>query len=145
MLRNVLTKSLWDKRRSMGWWIAGMVAMTAWLVAMYPVIRDSEAMQSFLDDFPPELMAMFGIDPDIYLTGAGYLQAQLFSFIAPIILIAFAVGFGAAATAGEEKSGTMDILLSLPVSRRSIILQKSTAMVLMAGAIAFAIAAVHDE
>lgn len=140
MLRNVFTKSLWDRRRSMTWWTIGMVAMTAWLVAVYPVIRDSDAMQSFLEEFPPELMAMFGMDPDIYLTGAGYLQAQLFSFIAPIILIAFAVGFGVSATAGEEKSGTMDVLLSLPISRRSIVRQKATAMILLAGVLVFAIA-----
>jgi ABC-2 type transport system permease protein len=141
MLRNVFTKTLWDRRRSTMWWTLGMVAMTAWLVAVYPVIRDSDAMQSFLDDFPPELMAMFGIDPDVYLTGAGYLQAQLFSFIAPIILIAFAVGFGVSATAGEEKSGTIEMLLSLPLSRRSIILQKATAMILLAGILSLAIAA----
>lgn len=140
MLRNVFTKAIWDRRRSMMWWTAGMVAMTAWLVAVYPVIRDSDAMQSFLDDFPPELMALFGIDPDIYLTGAGYLQAQLFSFIAPIILIAFAVGFGVSATASEEKSGTMDMLLSLPISRTSLILQKATAMVLLAALLSSAIA-----
>jgi ABC-2 type transport system permease protein len=141
MLHNVFTKALWDRRHSMVWWTIGMVAMTAWLVAVYPVIRDSDAMQSFLEDFPPELMALFGIDPDIYLTGAGYLQAQLFSFIAPIILIAFAVGFGVSATAGEEKSGTMDMLLSLPITRRSLILQKAAAMVLLATLLSFAIAA----
>jgi ABC-2 type transport system permease protein len=117
-----------------------MVVMTAWLVAVYPVIRDSDAMQSFLDDFPPELMAMFGVDPDIYLTGAGYLQAQLFSFIAPIILIAFAVGFGVSATASEERSGTMDMLLSLPIPRGSIIVQKAMAMFLLAGVLSFAVA-----
>jgi ABC-2 type transport system permease protein len=141
MLRNVFTKTIWDRKRSMVWWTIGMVALTAWLVAVYPVIRDSEAMQSFLDDFPPELMAMFGIDPDVYLTGAGYLQAQLFSFMAPIILIAFAIGFGVAATAGEEKAGTMDMLLSLPISRTSIILQKAAVMVLLTGILSFAIAA----
>ena len=124
----------------MVWWTAGMIAMTSWLVAVYPVIRDSDAMQSFLDDFPPELMAMFGIDADIYLTGAGYLQAQLFSFIAPIIIIAFTVGFGAAATAGEERSDTMGILLSLPISRRRILLEKTAAMTLLAGVLSFAIA-----
>jgi ABC-2 type transport system permease protein len=140
MLRNVFTKTIWDRRRSMVWWTIGVVALTSWLVAVYPVIRDSEAMQSFLDDFPPELMAMFGIDPDVYLTGAGYLQAQLFSFMAPIILIAFAIGFGVAATAGEEKAGTMDMLLSLPISRISIILQKTAAMILLTGILSFAIA-----
>lgn len=140
MLRNVFTKSIWDRKRSMVWWTVGMVAMTAWLVAVYPVIRDSDAMQSFLEDFPPELMAMFGIDADIYLTGAGYLQAQMFSFIAPIIIIAFTVGFGAAATAGEERSDTMGMLLSLPISRRRILLEKAAAMTLLAGVLSFAIA-----
>jgi ABC-2 type transport system permease protein len=97
-------------------------------------------MQSFIDDFPPELMAMFGVDADIYLTGAGYLQAQMFSFIAPIILIAFAVGFGVAATAGEERSGTMDVLLSLPVARTTIVLEKAAVMVVLAGLLSLAIA-----
>lgn len=140
MFRNVLSKTLWDRRRSMVWWTIGMIAMTAWLVAVYPVIRDSDAMQSFLEDFPPELMAMFGIDPDVYLTGAGYLQAQLFSFIAPIILIAFAIGFGVAATAGEEKAGTMDMLLSQPLSRRSIVTQKAAVMILLAAVLSLSIA-----
>ncbi len=79
-------------------------------------------------------MALFGIDPDIYLTGAGYLQAQLFSFIAPIILIAFAVGFGVSATAGEEKIRHHGHAPLPPITRRSLILQKAAAMVLLASA-----------
>ena len=109
MLRNVFTKDLWDRRRSMIWWVIGMAAMTGWLAAFYPVIRDSDEMQDFLEDFPPELLALFGIDPDTFLTGAGYLQGQLYSFIAPIIIVTFCVMAGVAATAREEKSGTMDM------------------------------------
>ena len=142
MLRNVFTKDLWDRRRSMIWWVIGMAAMTGWLAAFYPVIRDSEEMQSFLEDFPPELLALFGIDPDTFLTGAGYLQGQLYSFIAPIIIVTFCVMVGVAATAREEKSGTMDMLLSMPIRRSSVILQKAASLILLSFLIVLTIAVV---
>ena len=97
-------------------------------------------MQNFLEEFPPELMAMFGMDPDTFLTGAGFLQAQLFSLMAPIIVITFTILAGAAATAREEANGTMDVLLSMPVSRTSIILQKAASMVLLADVLVLSIA-----
>ena len=40
MLRNVFTKDLWDRRVAMIWWVIGMVLMTAWLAALFPVLRD---------------------------------------------------------------------------------------------------------
>jgi ABC-2 type transport system permease protein len=125
---------------SMVWWTAGIVALTAWLVGVYPVIRGSEAMQEFLDDDTPEILALFGVDPETFLTGAGYLQAQMFSFMAPIILIAFAIGMGVAATAREERNGTMDMLLSVPISRTSVLVQKAAVMALLSAVLVFAIA-----
>jgi ABC-2 type transport system permease protein len=124
------------------WWIAGMFAMTSWLVAFYPVIRDSDEMQDFITEFPPELLAMFGIDPATFLTGAGYLQGQLYSFIAPIIIIAFTVMAGVAATAKEERSGTMDMLLALPVRRSTILLHKAASLALTSFALVASIAVV---
>lgn len=140
MLRNVFTKAIWDRRMSMVWWTAGIVSLTAWLVGVYPIIRDSEAMQTFLEDFPPEMMALFGIDPETFLTGAGYLQAQMFSFMAPILIIAFAIGMGVAATAREERDGTMDMLLSGPTSRTSVLVQKAGVMALLSSVLVLAMA-----
>ena len=59
------------------WWVIGMGALTGWLAAFYPVLRDSEAMTDFINDFPPELLALFGIDPATFLTGAGYVQTEM--------------------------------------------------------------------
>jgi ABC-2 type transport system permease protein len=139
MLRNVFTKDFWDRRVSMIWWIIGMVALTVWLTALYPLLRDSQAMQEFLEEFPPELLAMFGMNPDTFLTGAGYLSAQLFSFIAPIVILAFTITAGVAATASEERSGTMDMLLSTPVTRQSVILQKAASLAVLSGIIILSI------
>ena len=43
------------------WWIVGIVLLTLWLVVLYPVLRFSQEMQDFLEDFQPELLAAFGI------------------------------------------------------------------------------------
>ncbi len=131
MLRSVFAKDLWDRRRSMIWWVIGMGALTAWLAAFYPVMRDSEAMKDFINDFPPEMLALFGIDPATFLTGAGYVQTEMYSFVAPIIVIAFAVSVGVAATSREESTGTMDMLLSNPIRRTTAILQKLDSFALL--------------
>jgi ABC-2 type transport system permease protein len=132
MLRNVFTKDLWDRRRATMWWVIGIVMMMAWIIAVYPIIRDSDAMSQFLTDFPPELLALFGMDPDTFLTAAGFFQAQLFSFIGPIVIVGFAVSAGVAVTAREERAKTMDLLLSVPVSRSSIVLQKAASLAVLA-------------
>ena len=38
----------------------------------------------------------------------------------PLLLLIAAIGAGAGAIAGEEERGTLDLLLSLPVSRRRL-------------------------
>ena len=134
MFRNVFFKTIWDRRKSILWWTIGAVLITAWVVAVYPVLRDSIDMQAFIEQFPPEMMAIAGIDPATFLTGAGYLQAQLYSLIGPILVIGFAVSTAVGVTSREEHDGTLDILLSSPISRTTISLQK-VAVVIVATAI----------
>ena len=142
MLRSVFTKTLWDRRASMVWWVLGTMVMTAFLVAFFPTIRDSPEMQDFIADFPPELLTLFGIDPVLYQTGFGYLQAQLYSLVAPIIVVALAMGIGGAATAKEEEDGTADLVLSVPVRRERIVVDNAVALAVLVGIVVLAIAVV---
>ncbi len=128
MFRNVFTKTMWDRRRSILWWTIGAVLVMAWVVAVYPVLRDSIDMQTFIDQIPPEMMAIAGIDPATFLTGAGYLQAQMYSLVGPILVIGFAVSTAVAVTSREEHDGTVDMLLSAPISRMSVSLHKVAAV-----------------
>ena len=57
-----------------------------------------------------------------YTTPEGYLQSELFSFLAPILLIVYTIGAGARAIAGEEEAGSLDLLLSTCRSRRRRVL-----------------------
>ena len=49
-----------------------------------------------------------------------YLATEMFSFIFPIILVALVVGIGSAAIAGEVERGTIEFLLSQPISRTKL-------------------------
>jgi len=128
MARSVIGKSMWDRRISLIWWLLGIVLLTAWIVAFYPVLRDSPDLTDFIDTFPPEALALLGIDPATYQTGFGYLQAQLYGFLAPLLILGFTVVSAAGATATEEESGTIDLVLATPTSRTRLILEKAAAI-----------------
>jgi ABC-2 type transport system permease protein len=135
MLRSVFGKAMWDRRVSLIWWLVGVTVLMTWIVAFFPALRDSPELQDFIDQFPPEALALFGIDPATYQTGFGYLQAQLYSFMAPLLLIAFTATAGGGATAGEEETGTIDPLLAIPISRTRVVLEKFGALTVQAATI----------
>ena len=125
MVGSVFSKALWDRRVSLIGWAVGTVVLTLAVVAVYPLLAASSDLQSFITDFPPEVMDLFGVDPATFLTGAGFLQGQLYTLIGPIMVIGLGATAAAAATAREEQTGTMDVLLSMPVSRTWVMLHKS--------------------
>ncbi|MFN8183944.1 MAG: ABC transporter permease subunit [Candidatus Nanopelagicales bacterium] len=90
--------------------------------------KSSASMQEFVDQWPEAFRQAFNLDA--YTTGAGFLNAEMFSMMVPLVLIAVAVSGAAAATAGEEERGTADLLLSLPVSRGRVVVAKVLATVI---------------
>jgi ABC-2 type transport system permease protein len=93
---------------------------------MYTLIND--ALVGFTDEFPEILLALFG-GGDMS-TAEGFYQLETFGMMAPIAVMIVTVVIGARALAGEEKRRTMGLLLANPVSRSTIVLEKSAAMVL---------------
>ena len=142
MLHNVFAKAIRDNLRSAIAWMTGAGVLTAWLISMYPYIRGSEEIKELLEQLPPEMIATFGVDPATFLTGAGYVSGQMYSFIGPIIMIGFAVALGAALTATEERDGTLDMLLSAPISRRRIVVSRIAAGALLSALVPGAMAVV---
>jgi ABC-2 type transport system permease protein len=125
MLGSVFTKSLWERRRNLLWWSVGVVALVAITVAFYPSVRDSAAdFERMLEQLPEGLRALFVGNVADITSPVGYLNSQIFASNGPILLLVFAIGAGSRAIAGEEERGTLDLLLSLPISRRSVLLQK---------------------
>ena len=130
MLGSVLSKTLREQRRSLAWWAAGLLGVVVLTTAFYPSVRENAASLTRVIDSLPEGLrqAIVGANVDFF-SPEGYLQARLFSLLAPILLLVFAVGTGANAIAGEEERKTLDVLLASSISRRRVSLDKAGAMV----------------
>ena len=141
MLSSVYHKTMWDRRKSMMWWILGAVALAALTVAFYPSIAsDQDAFEQLLDAYPEELLAFFGIDDaQEFASPEGYVNSQLYANVVPIMLFIFTIGLGTAAIAGEEDKRTMDLLLAQPITRDRVVLDSFAAMATLSGVITAAI------
>jgi ABC-2 type transport system permease protein len=120
--RSVFVKTIYDRRHGLIWWSAGIVLLTLATLSAWPSVRDE--YERLVANYPSALLALFGIDKAEIGSAAGYLQAELFSFVVPIMLLAYMIAAGSAATAGEEESGTLELLLAHPVSRTRVLLEK---------------------
>jgi ABC-2 type transport system permease protein len=130
MLRSVFGAAVWSRRRGLTWWVGGSFVYLFFLGSAFPTLADNAAdFEKMLDSYPEALRAMFNMVEGVSLsTGPGFLHMELFSLVLPLLLIVFAVGFGARAVAGEEEEGTLDLLLSGPLSRRRWLAQQFAAM-----------------
>lgn len=129
MLRDVFLKSLRDLRRSFAWWTVGLAGYVALIASVYPTVRDNPDLEKLVESYPEALKAFvaFGGQFD-FTSAAGYLGSELFSFMMPALFLVAAVGHGAGTLAGEEERGTIDLLLSSPLSRTRVALEKLAAM-----------------
>ncbi|HSJ51395.1 MAG TPA: ABC transporter permease subunit [Actinomycetota bacterium] len=130
MLRNVLAKTIRDQRVSLGWWAVGLVAACLLTTMLYPSVRENaESLSEVIETLPEGLRrALVGASADFF-SPTGYLQARLFALFVPLLLLMYTIGAGSRAIAGEEERKTMDVLLSTPVTRRRVLLDKTLAMV----------------
>ena len=54
--------------------------------------------------------------PGSITSGAGYLDAELFSFMLPLLVLVLAIGSGARTLAGEEDAGRLELVSRLPAA-----------------------------
>ena len=129
MSRALLLRVLRDRRRGLAGWATGIVALVAVQVSVYPTIRDSQQGWSDLTkQFPEAFQQIFRMND--YTSPAGYLTTELFAITLPLIFIAIGATWGARAAAEEEEQRTADLLMSLPVSRSSILLTRIAGVLL---------------
>ncbi len=122
LLRSVFAKTIYDRRHGLLWWSVGIGALTVATLSVWPSVHDE--YQKLVQNYPETLLAFFGIEKGGLGTAAGYLQAELFGLMLPLTLIAYMIAAGSAATAGEREAGTLEFLLSQPVSRTRVLVQK---------------------
>lgn len=122
----LVSRVLRDRRKGILGWATGIVGIIAIQVSVYPTIRESQQGWSELTkQFPEAFQKIFRMSD--YTSVSGYLSTELFSFVLPLIFVGVGATWGARAAAEEEEDGTADVLMSLPVTRRSLLLSRTTA------------------
>lgn len=129
-------RELSEGRRGLIGWALGVVGVIALYLPFYPSAGGSEMVQTYLEAFPPELSRVFGLDR--MATGAGYTQAAYFGLTAFLLLAIAAVGWGSQAVAGDEESGSLELVLAHGVTRPQLVLERFLALLLKLGALALA-------
>jgi beta-exotoxin I transport system permease protein len=145
MVRSVFIQNLRGLRRPVLWWSLGLVGLVAMMTAVYPSVRDNPALNNLIQDYPEALKAFIAFGGTVdYVSGAGYLGSELFSLMVPLLFVVAAVSSGAGAIAGEEERGTLELLLSQPVTRRRVavakLLSTTTEVALLAAVLSLALA-----
>ncbi len=119
MLKTILTKTLYEKRWMTFWWSVVTLLLIVAIVAMFPLFKDSF---SNMAGVPESLQTLVG-DANAYGTITGWLSFQVFDQMVFVGII-LGIIIGGSLLAGEEKEGTLQSLLALPVRRTSVYLQK---------------------
>jgi len=126
MIGALLTKSIIDRLTLSGIVGALMIAMGAFVGALWPPLRATFA--GLPSGFTDAIGKAFpGGD---LTTGIGFANAELMSIVAPAGAIAVAVISAARATAGEEEDHTLGVLLAAPVGRLMFLFTKTVAMII---------------
>jgi ABC-2 type transport system permease protein len=129
MLLPLLLKTWRDHLKGIIGWAVGTAALVIVMLWVYPTVAGSNAgMDQISAAFPQEFQEMFRMND--YTSPAGYLSAELFSFMIPLIFVAMGVSWGAAVMADEEEHGTADLLYSLPIPRWRILIVKWLAVMI---------------
>ena len=125
MLASVFTKSLRDR---LGSGLIGAVSLGALVLFSLWAYRDVDI--SFYYDLPVAVLELMGIDPESFGVGSMAFGA-MYDFMGAFIVGGVAISIGAAAIAGEERAGTLGLLLGNPVSRHRALLSKAASLLVV--------------
>ena len=137
-MRSIYAKAMWDQRRSLSAWgsaVAGLILLEA---SLWPSIGSMPSFDEYLQEFPEALRELFAVDQ--MATGTGFLNAELFTLMLPMLFIVYGISRGSRMIAGEEEAGTLDLLLVTPLSSARLLLEEALALlsgVSILGGVAF--------
>jgi ABC-2 type transport system permease protein len=126
MVANVFAKTLRDQRRSLVGWSVGIATLILIEGALWPSVRDMPNLDEFLAGYPDALKEAFNLGA--MTTGTGFLNAELYTLVLPILFLVHGISRGARLVAGEEEAGTLEVVLVTPVSTTRLLLEKAAGL-----------------
>lgn len=109
-------RSVLESWRGLLGWATGLTAVALLYLPLFPTFGGANSQfAELMDNLPPALVKTLGYE-DI-VSGAGYTQSTYFGLMAFVLVTIAAVTWGAAAIAGAEESGSLELTLAHGVSR----------------------------
>jgi ABC-2 type transport system permease protein len=102
------------------------------VLGLWPSVEGNTDIEQVAEDLPASMRALIGSQADIPLSSApGYLQARLISTLLPILLLEYGIGLGARTIGGPEEDGTLQLVVTGPVTRRRVAVERFAASVVL--------------
>jgi beta-exotoxin I transport system permease protein len=140
MPTEVIRLDLLVRRRSMLGYSVGTALYAFVIVALYPSFEHSTGLDSLTKN-SPTIAALFGAVGSL-TSPAGWLNVNLYANFFPLLVLLATIGYGASSLAGQDEEGTLATVVTLPIRRRRVTLEKVAAMGAQAAAIVVATTAV---
>ncbi len=123
----ILTRTLWQRRWYILWWSVGVAAYMALVVGVYPPFRDQAATLNHTFSSLPQAAKSLIADTNNFFSPEGYLSANAYYLMLPIIFGIVCIGLGSSLLARDEQDHTLELLLSRPVSRGRVLVARALA------------------
>jgi ABC-2 type transport system permease protein len=129
LLRNVFTKTVRDLRWPTFWVALSLALGGAYFTALFKTYTQAFDLNALMQKMPEGMRALVGGSDFDVSNATGFLNVELFPLIMPALLAAFAITLCSGFTAGEESRGTIDVLLSYPIARWRMVIEKLAALI----------------
>jgi ABC-2 type transport system permease protein len=126
MLANVFTKTTRDRWKGIA---IGVAALASLLFFGMSVYRDLDL--SVYTSLPEVFRTLMDIPPDADVGSLAY--GAIYGSYGTLTMAALALSMGSASIAGEERKGTIGLLLGNPKGRVSVLVSKAASLVLLLG------------
>lgn len=137
-MNSVLLKTMYERRWFTIGWSAGFIAFAALMVTFYPAMHTEGTMDALLANMPKAFEGLIGNLADLN-SFPTYIASQLFDIRLPLIAGIMAIILGQSLSTAEEERGELRTMMSLPISRTRILLEKWFALVIITGIIVAAL------
>ncbi len=119
----IFLRTLKDRRTLLVIYCVASITLLWMYIAFFPGFKEqSSSIEQLMKSYPESMMKAFNVDIKSFTTVEGFISTEQFSFVWPLLLMFMMIGYAGFSLAGEIEKGTIEILLSQPVSRLKIFL-----------------------
>ncbi|MFA5844328.1 MAG: ABC transporter permease subunit [Coriobacteriia bacterium] len=130
----LLRGTLHQRRWGLFWYCVGLATYGGYMAYFYPSIAKVD-LDQFLKAIPSELYRFMAGSSVSFNTFGGFLATEYTGFMWVLIAGAAIIAYAARTFGGEVEAGTMELLLSMPVSRVSLAFTRIVGLVVVDAAV----------